>query len=94
MINYCNAFRAAGSAEKAKQELQRKIEEFLGENPKKPIKNKHNDTIFMSGDGSKRVRADINNSHGDSPHIHFEKLNSTGRRWKDAFETHRFKPGK
>ncbi len=50
------------------------FEEYLGEGfkvmkPKEPGKS---DLILMSADGTKKIRFDIINSHGQEPHINFE----------------------
>ena len=53
--------------------------------------NKAGDKIFVSGDGERKVRFDINNwDHGGAtgPHVHFENND------KDAFDQHRFYPQK
>ena len=66
-----------------------KIGEWLGEDFKS-IVNKAGDKILLSKDGMRRFRVDINNPHGDSPHIHLEiKING---KWKDAFGKHRIYP--
>lgn len=60
---------------------------WLGKNYKS-IENKAGDNIFMSEDGTRKIRFDINNSHGDKPHFHLEIFNNV--KWQDALNTHRF----
>ena len=68
------------------------IEDLLGDGA--TVKsNKHGDKVFVSKDGKTKVRFDINESHGDDPHMHVEKQSATGK-WKDKFDEHRFYPGK
>ncbi|WP_421977251.1 RHS repeat domain-containing protein [Roseivirga seohaensis] len=56
------------------------------------IINKAGDKIFLSKDGKRKIRFDINNSQGDAPHIHLEVLNENGN-WKDALKgQHRIYP--
>ena len=49
------------------------------------------DNVFISNDGVRKMRFDINNSQGDRPHIHLE-INKNGK-WKDAISgNHRIYP--
>jgi hypothetical protein len=72
--------------------LNNPIEDLLGEGATVKT-NKHGDKVFISKDGKTKVRFDINESHGDEPHMHVEKQSSTGK-WKDKFHQHRFYTGK
>jgi hypothetical protein len=65
------------------------VKEYLGENYR-TIENKYGDNIFMSENGIRKIRFDINNSHGDLPHFHIE--NFRNGKWYDALDTHRFYP--
>ncbi len=57
------------------------------------IKNKNGDLIWLNKNRNIRVRFDIKNSGGDKIHGHIEKLNSTGRKWKDYIPgSHRIYP--
>jgi RHS repeat-associated protein len=60
---------------------------FRGRIPK-VLTNKYGDKIFMTN--NRKIRFDLKNSHGDKPHVHFEKLKNG--KWKDAFDQHRFYP--
>jgi len=66
------------------------IDKFFGGKKPDVVTNKAGDKIFMTKD--KKVRFDIKNSHGDKPHVHFEK--KVGNKWKDAFDQHRIYPKK
>jgi hypothetical protein len=71
------------------QDLERAISDWLGPETKL-LHNKAKDPIFLSNDGTKRVRFDFNNPHGDYPHLHIEeKINI---KWKDATKLHRIYP--
>ena len=65
------------------------VKDWLGENYKS-IENKSGDNIFMSEDGTRKIRFDITNSHGDQPHFHLEIFKNG--KWRDALDTHRFYP--
>ena len=54
------------------------------------ITNKAGDKIFISKDGTRRIRFDLRNTHGDSPHGHIEV--KTGGKWKDYTPKHRIYP--
>ena len=70
-------------------QLAERINGWLGEGTGL-IKNKAGDPVFISKDGTKRIRFDFNNSHGDRPHMHIEiKINT---KWKDATNQHRIYP--
>ncbi len=69
--------------------LKNHINEWLGKNTKM-IKNKHGDPIFLSKDGTRRIRFDFNNSHGDRQHLHIEQ--KSNNRWRDATNQHRIYP--
>jgi len=63
---------------------------WLGEDAQ-VITNKAGDKIVISRDGSLKMRFDINNSHGDSPHIHLERC--IDGKWQDAIPRyHRIYP--
>jgi uncharacterized protein involved in high-affinity Fe2+ transport len=47
--------------------------------------NNAGDKIFLSADGTRKVRFDVKNPHGDEPHMHFEKKTSSGR-WVDEID--------
>jgi hypothetical protein len=50
------------------------------------FKNKAGDPIFISKDGTRRVRFDFNNSHGIDKHMHIEHKPNT--KWKDITKQH------
>ena len=55
------------------------------------ITNRAGDRIFVSKDGLRKIRFDINNSHGDLPHIHMEAFRNG--KWRDAIpDNHRLYP--
>ena len=55
------------------------------------VTNKSGDKIFMSKDGLRKICFDINNSHGDIPHIHLQEFENG--KWIDAISgTHRIYP--
>jgi hypothetical protein len=84
-----NIFKAlSGSASNNTDDAVRIIDDFFkGEQPN-IITNRAGDKIMMTKD--KKIRFDFNNSHGDRPHVHFEKMRNG--RWRDAFDQHRFYP--
>ena len=56
-------------------------------NDYKIISNKYGDKIFISKNGTRKVRFDIKHSHGENPHMHFEiKVKDE---WVDATQIHR-----
>gem|GEM_PF-3776324 len=76
--------------ESKEQEAVGQIRDWLGENYK-ALTNKSGDKIFISQDGLRKVRFDIENSHGDKPHIHLEVFEQD--KWKDAVQDrHRIYP--
>ena len=61
-------------------DLSRGIRDWLG-NGTRVIKNKSGDTVFVSQDGLRKVRFDINNpAPHNSPHVHFERF--VNGKWK------------
>ena len=71
-------------------EASKQAEQWLGKNYK-TITNKSGDKIFISDDGLRKIRFDISNPHGDSPHIHLEIFRNG--KWRDAIlGTHRIYP--
>ena len=56
----------------------------------KTITNKAGDKIFMSQDGLRKMRFDINSSQGDKPHVHLEVFKNG--KWTDATDVHRIYP--
>lgn len=57
----------------------------------KVIQNAKGDYVFISKDGLRKIRFDINSPHGDAPHIHLEILKNG--KWKNAIpRTHRIYP--
>ena len=82
----CSVYKPGKGAKKFKKV----IDDFFGDTKPEFINNKSGDKILMSDD--KKVRFDINNPHGDKPHVHFEeKVNG---KWKDATDKHRYYPKK
>ena len=82
---YCDEMKELVDLKDAKE----KIEEWLGDDYD-TITNKDGDKIFVSKDNKKKVRFDIENSHGDKPHAHLEeKVNDE---WQDADKQHRIYP--
>ena len=64
----------AGSVPNKVGDLAKDIKGWLG-NDAKVITNKNGDKIFMSSNGARRVRFDINNtSPHNNPHGHVEEL--------------------
>jgi len=47
--------------------------------------NRAGDRVFLSLDGKRKVRFDINNPHGDIPHMHLQKLDAAGN-WVDEVD--------
>ena len=54
------------------------------------ITNKAGDKVFTNVENTKRVRFDVNNPHGDKPHVHIES--KQGGRWQDYTDKHRIYP--
>lgn len=69
--------------------LEEQISKWLGEETKL-IRNKAGDPVFISKDGTRRIRFDFLNTHGDKTHMHIEQ--KIENRWKDATSTHRIYP--
>ena len=64
----------AGSASNNIADLAKDMKSWLGKDAR-VITNKNGDKIFISGDGTKRIRFDINNtSPHNNPHGHVEEL--------------------
>ena len=84
--------KSSGCDEKSKsdsanvEQVDREIRKWLKDDYK-TITNKSGDKLFISKDGNRKVRFDIENSHGDKPHIHFE--NKVNGEWVDAADKHR-----
>jgi hypothetical protein len=68
------------------EKLNVELQSYLGPDYTS-ITNKFGDKVFLSKDGIKRVRFDIQNPHGDHPHMHIQMKDGT--RWKDTTATHR-----
>jgi len=67
-------------------ELAREIRNWLGDGTQ-VIRNRSGDTIFLSQDGLRKVRFDINNpSPHNSPHVHFEQMRNG--RWRPVNPSH------
>ena len=67
------------------------IADWLGSNSR-VIHNDAGDRIFLSQDGTRKIRFDFHNTGGDRPHMHFEILRNG--RWRDFFDgVHRIYPG-
>jgi RHS repeat-associated protein len=73
-----------------KKVIKKVFDDFFDGKQTKIITNKSGDKIMMTKD--KKIRFDFKNSHGDEPHVHFEKMKNS--KWKDAFDQHRFYPKK
>lgn len=57
----------------------------------KVIQNAKGDYVFISKDGLRKIRFDINSPHRDAPHIHLEIFKNG--KWKNAIpRTHRIYP--
>jgi hypothetical protein len=71
-------------------DVAKQAKNWLGKDAK-VITNKAGDNIFMSKDGLRKIRFDINNPHGDFPHIHLELYKNS--KWQDAISgIHRIYP--
>ncbi|MEW6609825.1 MAG: RHS repeat-associated core domain-containing protein, partial [bacterium] len=69
--------------------VAKKVEKYLGKDYK-VITNQKGDKILLSKDGTRRIRFDMKNTHGDRPHVHIEE--KIGRHWRDATDKHRIYP--
>jgi len=69
--------------------IEKQLNSWLGEGTRL-TKNKAGDSIFFSNNGAKQVRFDINNSHGDLPHMHIQEMRNN--KWRDATAGHRIYP--
>ena len=76
---------STGTLQKAKELAQ----SWLGKGYR-TITNKAGDKIYISRDGTRKIRFDMNNPGGDKQHIHLEVLENG--KWKDATDTHRIYP--
>ena len=64
----------AGNVPNKVTDLAKNMKDWLGKDAR-VITNKNGDKVFMSGDGTKRIRFDINNtSPHNNPHGHVEEL--------------------
>jgi hypothetical protein len=68
--------------------LNLELQSYLGTGYR-TITNKSGDKVFLSKDGTKRVRFDVKNPHGDRPHMHIEKF--VDGDFVDATSIHRIK---
>lgn len=86
-----NAARVGKNSEKIDQvNILQQVKDWLGDGYK-ALTNKSGDRIFISKDGQRKMRFDIENSHGDKPHIHLEAFKNG--QWRDAVhDTHRIYP--
>jgi RHS repeat-associated protein len=66
-----------------------KVEKYLGKDYR-VITNRKGDKIFLSKDGTRRIRFDMKSTHGDRPHVHLEE--KIGGKWRDATNKHRIYP--
>jgi len=72
------------------QEAYSSATAWLGEDCRVITKDS-GDILLMSKDGLRKLRFDIKNSHGDSPHMHLEILKNG--KWKNALsDVHRLYP--
>ncbi len=71
--------------------IKGQIKEYLGEDMKMGEKKNGSDKYFISEDGNRKIRFDIDNPHGDKPHMHIEQKAESGR-WQDTMEEHRIYP--
>lgn len=66
--------KGAGKVPNKVTDLAKDMKDWLGKDAR-VITNKNRDKVFMSGDGTKRIRFDINNtSPHNNPHGHVEEL--------------------
>jgi hypothetical protein len=68
------------------EKLNLELQGYLGTDYRS-ITNKAGDKVFLSKDGTRCVRFDVKNPHGDKPHMHIEYFK--GKKWLDATSTHR-----
>ena len=69
-----DVIEGAGKVPNKVTDLAKDIKDWLGKDAR-VITNKNGDKVFMSGDGTKRIRFDINNtSPHNNPHGHVEEL--------------------
>ena len=69
-----NSSEDAGNVPNKVTDLAKNMKDWLGKDAR-VITNKNGDKVFMSGDGTKRIRFDINNpSPHNNPHGHVEEL--------------------
>jgi len=86
----CAAIPFAIGPEEALENTANLAKSWLGEDAR-VIVNKAGDKIFISKDGLRKIRFDINNSHRDIPHIHLQELKNG--KWKDVIpNAHRLYP--
>lgn len=71
---------AAKAVNPCVERMTKVIEDFLGKDFK-IFKNKAGDPIFMSSDGTRKIRFDAINPHGYEPHGHVEVFNNG--KWDD-----------
>ncbi len=76
---------STGTLQRAKELAQ----SWLGKGYR-TITNKAGDKIYISKDGTRKIRFDMNNPGGDKQHMHLEVLKNG--KWKDATDTHRIYP--
>ena len=82
--------KSAKEGTKAVNNVAQQAKSWLGKDYK-VVTNKAGDNIFMSKDRLRKMRFDIKNPHGDSPHIHLEEF--INGKWRDAIPgTHRIYP--
>ena len=62
--------------------LRKPVNDSLGDYDVKV--NPDGDPIFLSKNGLRKLRFDINDPHGYSPHGHLEIYNPFTRRWEEA----------
>lgn len=68
------------------QTIMKSIEEFFGGPPDRTFRNKDGDLIMMKD--NKKIRFDIKDPHGTSPHFHLqEKING---KWRNAGDKHQY----
>ena len=68
------------------ENFQKVAEHFLGKDYQMKL-NKSGDPVFINKANTKRIRFDVKNPHGDSPHGHVEI--KVGKRWRDYTDQHR-----
>lgn len=55
------------------EKLNLELQSYLGIDYRS-ITNKAGDKVFLSKDGTRCVRFDVKNPHGDKPHMHIERI--------------------